>query len=400
MRNEKEKPPHGIYRVGKSLVLRFALKDKRCLNRQHVPDCICGEIERLSLGPVSVKYALEQLAIYKRQVREGTYEKRQPRPTAYKVADLFEPYMLDFANRGGRDPQRWRGAWKHLKPVFGALAVGEVTTARLNEYIAMRRALRRSNGTVNRELTLLKAMFRFGTRQTPAMVERVPAFPMRLQESKPRQGFVTAEQYARLAANARELWLRALIACAYTFGFRIGELLGLHAGQVDLLERWITLEQGSTKNGQGRKVKMTGEVFQLLSALVEGRRAGEPVFVREDGSAVRDPRKAWYDLCVRCGLGQLIPVSGKRKFNRYVGLNLHDFRRSAVRNLVRAGVPEKVAMEISGHKTRSVFDRYNIVDERDLARASHQLEAARATENFQPGTETDTKTDTSGFAHS
>jgi integrase len=59
------------------------------------------------------------------------------------------------------------------------------------------------------------------------MVERIPAFPARLRESAPRKGFVTDKEYARLAANSKELWLRGLIACAYAFGFRKGELLNL-----------------------------------------------------------------------------------------------------------------------------------------------------------------------------
>ena len=167
----------------------------------------------------------------------------------------------------------------------------------------------RSNGTINRELTLLKALLRFGARQTPPMVERLPAFPKRLKESNPRKGFVTYEEYTVLASNARELWLRALIAVAYTYGFRKSGLLNLRVGQVDLLHRWIMLEAGTTKNGDARRVKMTSEVFELMRACCNEKKHDDFVFTRADGSRVIEPRKNWYTLCLASGLGQLIPVN-------------------------------------------------------------------------------------------
>lgn len=385
----KERLPRGVTRRGDSLVVSFALRDKRCIDQhgQHVPGCICHKITHRSLGPVGVAFAKEQLGIFKRQVREGTYDKKQARPTSYKVSDLFEPYMIDAGNRGIKDPDRWTLAWeKHLEPAFGGLGVEDVTTAKIEAYIQARREEvgprpendRRANGTINRELTLLRAMFRRGQRVTPPMVDRMPAFPARLKESDPREGFVTAEQYAVLARTAKELWLRALIACANAFGFRKGELLGMRVSQVDLLDKWLVLKVGTTKNDQGRRVKMTDEVFELMRACCRGKEANDYVFTRKDGSHVSDPRKAWYELTVRCGLGTLTPVKGEKyTWKKYVGLNLHDFRRSAIRNMTRGGVGQVVAMKISGHKTSSVFNRYNIVDEADLIRASELIGKSR-----------------------
>lgn len=369
---KREKLPRGVRRRGGSLIVYLTHPG--------------GRAERRSVGNVAPGTAKKLREQWQRNIADGKY-KPQPK-VIYTVAHLFEPYMLDFVNRGGRDPRRWHLAWKHLKPVFGSLAVGDVTTAQINEYVAARRLAGRSNGTVNRELTLLKAMFRFGTKQTPVMVERVPAFPKRLKESAPRKGFITDEEYAALARNARELWLRALIAAAYAYGFRKRELLNLRVRQVDLLDRWITLDAGTTKNGEGRRVRMTGEVFELMRSCCRGKAQDDFVFTRVDGSPVIEPRKDWYTLCVASGLGQLLPPN-KKGYQQYVGLNLHDFRRSAVRNLVRAGVPERVCMDISGHRTRSVFDRYNITSEADLIRASEQIEASRRVPEPVPQTDTE-----------
>src|SRR5438552_14734928 len=90
---------------------------------------------------------------------------------------------------------------------------------------------------------------------------------------------------------------------------------------------------------------------------------------------VTNIRKEWTKACAQVGLGRIIPVEGKPYDPRYEGLTLHDFRRSAARNLVNSGVPERVAMRITGHKTRSVFDRYHIVSTEDLSGAMERWEA-------------------------
>jgi integrase len=342
-------------------------------------------------------------------VAEGRYLKRQPRVKEVTVADLWPLWLMDYQNRGGKDERRWVLAWKHLDLTFGSIPVAGISTDLINRYTATRRTAGRDNGTINRELTLLRAMFNCGRRTTvegteggkpkaKPLVTYMPAFPIRLKESEPRKGFVTDAEYARLAANAKELWLRALIAVAYTFGFRKGELLDLRVRQVDLMDRWIDLESGTTKNDDARKVKMTAEVFQLMLECVRGKNPDDHVFTREDGSRVMDPRKAWYNLCIKAGLGHYVAAKGKSgEYRRYVGLNLHDFRRSAVRNMTRRGVNDKTAMLISGHKTRSVFDRYNIGDEADLVRASELIERGQQARAPEVG-KTDTKTDTSTFA--
>ena len=202
---------------------------------------------------------------------------------------------------------------------------------------------------------------------------------------------MTDAEYATLAANAKDLWLRCLIAASYSFGFPKGEMLNLHVRQLDLLDRWIELEEGTTKNNEARKVHMTGEVFELMKECVRRKQPDDFIFTREGGSRVVDPRDEWYSLCVSSGLGKFEKAKRKngKEYDRYVGLNLHDFRRSAIRNMTRRSVNDTTAMKISGHKTRSVFMRYNIVDERDLAEAARLIESGRQVSI--PATKTDTK---------
>jgi integrase len=157
---------------------------------------------------------------------------------------------------------------------------------------------------------------------------------------------------------------------------RKGEVLGLTWQQVDFMKKEITLHAGETKNGEGRIVPIPPQLELLLRDRFSKRETSCPyVCYRFDhhGQAVRigGLRKVWESRCAKLGLGEFVPVVDSKL--KYVGKTFHDLRRSAVRNMVRGGVPERVAMAISGHKTRSVFDRYNIVSGADLEVARGQM---------------------------
>jgi len=276
----------------------------------------------------------------------------------------MDAVLRDYEVNGKRSLGHVQMRWKqHLEPVFGHLLAAHVTSDDIERYKQKRLTHGASNATVNRELAFLKRAFHLGMRATPPKVQRVPHFAM-LTENNVRTGFVEVGQYDKLAAATakRGLWLRAMFECGFTYGWRRGELLNLRVRQVDLLNRTVMLDPGSTKNRKGRVVHMIQSVYQLLKACALSKKADDHVFTREGGSPVRDFRGAWEGACDEAG----VP-----------GLLFHDLRRTAVRGLVRSGVSEHVAMKISGHKTRSTFDRYDIVSDADLKDAARKLEVAR-----------------------
>jgi integrase len=367
----KEILPRGIHRRNGSLVISYS---------------VGGKVRYQSLGDCSLESAKDQLLLTKLEIRKGTWKPKQScdpelAPVVYKVQDLWEPYLRHYANKGGKDASRQTIAWNHLQDTFAAVPVTRVTTDLVNQYIQTRQSQSISGGTINREITILKAMFHLGERSTGAngkpVVDRSPAWPSKLKEGPPKKGFIKDQEYLTLVKHAKAPWLLAFVECAFSFGFRKSELLNLRCSQVDLLERRITLYE--TKNGRSRVVMMTGKVYERLRVMLRNKKDEDYVFTREDGARVVDPRQDWYDLCVACKLGRFVPAkrANGEDYEKYVGLNLHDFRRSAVKAMKKRGVPDRVIMEIGGWRTRAVMDRYFPVDEEELADAAKRIENGR-----------------------
>jgi integrase len=297
--------------------------------------------------------------------------KLDPVETRTRIDTIAGLYLAD---RSGAAPKSYswlKQVWdNHLEPFFGGYLASRTTTEKLIEYRNERLDAGASPTTVNKELTILHAIFHHGLNDyTPPKISRIPKFPERLKEPPPRSGFLTDEQYDALQTHARYPWLKALLAMAYTFGFRRAELVGrvqrkqppMRVKQIDVKNRTIHLLPGETKNSEGRVVKMTDEVYDYLRVCVEGKGPEDAVFTWEGCSPVKDFRVSWSKMTKAAGVSVL----------------LHDFRRSAARNLIRSGVSQDVAKRITGHKTDSMFSRYNIVAEDDLAEAAAKLEARK-----------------------
>ena len=174
------------------------------------------------------------------------------------------------------------------------------------------------------------------------------------------------------AKAAKGASFQLAISFAHAFGWRMqSEVLQMHLSQVGLAAGTLRLEPGTTKNREGRTIYLTPELIPLVSEQIERVKAlsrklnrvvpylfPNPRKGRFQESRLRDFGKAWLTACKKAGL---------------IGMLQHDFRRSAMRNLVRSGVGETVAMKISRHETRSVFDRYNITSDADLREAARKL---------------------------
>jgi integrase-like protein len=122
---------------------------------------------------------------------------------------------------------------------------------------------------------------------------------------------------------------------------------------------------------------LSGELLDVIQRAAARRQLDCAHVFHVAGQRIGDFRKAWKKACIAVGLGALVPtvqfVSSEEPKLRYQGLIPHDLRRSAVRNMARAGIPERVCMALSGHKTRAIFGRYNIVSEADLTAAADKL---------------------------
>ena len=278
----------------------------------------------------------------------------------------------------------WRASWKALDGFFAGTKAIAIDHAKLTKYVAYRLSMHRARGTIRNELAAIRQALKKAALDGKALV---PTFPS-VEESKPRKGFFEVDAYAALLAWLPED-IQAIIAFLRETGWRLNEALSLQWRQVDLRTKIVRLDPGMTKNDEGRTFPyaMLPALDALLRAQRERTSQAEAVTGRlvnlvfhDQGRPIRTARfyRAWWRAAKAAGVYREWPHAETGR--RVRGPLPHDFRRTAVRDLIAAGVPDKVAMEITGHKTREVFDRYHIVSETDKTRAVEKLAALRDTQ--------------------
>ncbi len=276
------------------------------------------------------------------------------------VGELLSRLEHHYHSEGKASPQNV-STLAVTRRAFGQVRAASLTVEDIEDYTRRQLAKGKANATVNRITGIVARAFRLARLRPPEYRHLTEAHNV-------RKGFFTVEEFEAVAVRLPPD-LRDFCRFAFLTGWRKGEIASLRWS--DVQDGVVRLRGENSKNRESRHVPLQGE----LTEIIERRRAeravetpsgvalAEHVFHRE-GSPIAEFRKSWATACRKADVHRLF----------------HDLRRSAVRNLVRAGVPQSVAMKISGHKTASVFRRYDITDERDLREAIMRVEQYRKAE--------------------
>jgi integrase len=309
-----------------------------------------GKQVRMSTGEVDEKKAERALKL-KLQERDaelgGGRKMITPRQQRITVSELLDNLESDYRLRGIASPQ-FKSHLTHIRKHFGDHRAVEVTAALVDRYIETRLAEGARPASINRSTQVFGQSYKLAVEH--GLLSSAPRM-RHLPERNARQGFFSGMEFRSVLSNLPE-YLRDFTEFAYLTGWRSGEVKSLSWSDVD--GDTIKLRAENSKNRTARSVPLVGELAELIARRrLQMSTLTDRIF-HHAGTPIGDFRKAWKTACKLAG------VTGKL---------FHDLRRSFCRDAVRSGVPQSVAMSISGHKTNSIFLRYNITDDADQRQA-------------------------------
>ncbi len=308
------------------------------------------------------------------------------------VGELLDALEADCRLHGKGDP---RFHLRAVRDAFGLCRAVDVSTSDVDLRIEQWLADGCAPGTVNRRTGLLARAYRLAIRDKH--LASAPYIRRLSEIGREREGFVEHDDFEKLVEALPE-YVQDFTRMAYICGWRKGALSKLRWRDVG--RDVILLPAKNSKNRKPQTVPLNEVLFPIIerrraAALIpladgQAQQLSEFVFHRA-GRPIGDTRKVWELACVKAGLGELVCQGCGQNVDRhtckdckaptrYRGLHFHDLRRSAVRNMVRAGIPDQTAMAITGHRTRAVFDKYAIVSE------TQKGEALKKTQDYLAAT--------------
>jgi integrase len=300
------------------------------------------------------------------------------RPESITYAHIREDLLTSYRNKGHKSLSTMADGSEIIYPLIPldrffrypekSTTVARITHRTVTDFITARQKQGIGSAAINNSLSLLRRMLHLAKKHYNlpfvAPIELLKPPP-------PRKGFISVADFNRLLA-ALPSNLRPLITFLFYSGARKGEACTIRRDQIDLKRALVTLEAEQTKTDEARVIPLPDVLVQML-------RQQKDIEWPSNGLAFDSSnlRKSWEKACNDTGLGKITAIKGK-SYYLFTGLMLHDLRRSGARNLRKAGVPEGVCMKITGHRDRSVFERYNIVDTEDVQAAMKKLEQSAA----------------------
>lgn len=255
----------------------------------------------------------------------------------------------------------------HVNSFLGSKIVGKIIPADLENYQAARKSVGKSDKTVDNELTDAKTVVRKAFSNNLVSGETLKAFfgPVKnllKKNANARDRILSLEEWSRLLEKSAP-HVRAILNTAFYTGMRRSEVLALTWDKVDLKRRIISLEAVDTKDKEPRRIPICKELLQVLKEVP--RALHDPHVFLYRGRPVKSIKTGLIRAC----------KDAEIPYGRFLkgGFILHDMRHTFVTNMRKAGVPESVIMEFTGHSTREMFDRYNTIDLDDAHEAVGRL---------------------------
>jgi len=282
-----------------------------------------------------------------------------PKEEKLTLDDLEAKILADYRKHNRRSACNVTHCLKRVRKYFAFDSLVDITTPRIDLYQQARLSEKAARATVNREMAILRHGFKL-LLEAKALSE-APVIKL-LEDENVRQGFIEVGDFYKVIDNLFRTVhpaVKDVLEFLYHSGWRSKEVTKLEWQDVDVEGGMVRLRRENNKIKKVRMLPLIGELQNIIARRLTERRMDCPFVFHRSGKPVKSFRKAWETACETIGQPDLVP---------------HDMRRSATRNFRKAGLSENEGMAMTGHKTNSIYRRYDIIDEEDMKQSMEKVQ--------------------------